>query len=197
MIDVMIDLETLGKRAGCVVLSIGAVYFDPFALDQSKPILGQAVPKLGAEHYEVVRTSTCTAVGLHEDPETVAWWAKQSPEARRVLTQAAKSKGNTPLKKALRNLNEFLTMGGKRTVRVWGNGASFDNPILACAYAAARVELGWEFWNDRCYRTMKNMVPKGECELVRQGTYHNALDDAKSQAEHAMRLVHHLKLEVV
>ncbi len=27
--DVMVDLETLGKRAGCVIASIGAVKFDP------------------------------------------------------------------------------------------------------------------------------------------------------------------------
>ena len=199
MLDVMIDLETVGNRAGCGILSIGAVYFDPFALDQKKPLGkdGTFPALLGAEHYEVVRLSTCDKVGLHRDQGTLEWWGRQSAEARKVLDAAGKARGNTPLTKALTNLNDFLATAGKKKVRVWGNGASFDNAILASAYAAAGIPMGWEFWNDRCYRTLKGMVGKDVVPLVRVGTYHNALDDAKTQAEHAMRLVHHLKLTAV
>ena len=198
MIDVMVDLETVGNRAGCGILSIGAVYFDPFALDQKKPLNGRGVPnKFGAEHYEVVRLSTCDAAGLHRDQGTLDWWGRQSAEARKVLDVAGRARGNVPLKKALENLNDFLSTAGKKNVRVWGNGASFDNAILAAAYAAAGVEAGWLYWNDRCYRTLKGMVPKDAVPLVRVGTYHNALDDAKTQAEHACRLVHHLGLKMV
>ena len=38
----MVDLETLGKRAGCPILSIGAVFFDPVE------------KQLGEEFYVVV-----------------------------------------------------------------------------------------------------------------------------------------------
>lgn len=50
---------------------------------------------------------------------------------------------------------------------------------------------GWEFWNNRCFRTLKGMAPHIKTE--RQGTYHNALDDAKTQALHAIKVLQHLK----
>lgn len=177
MQDVMVDLETLGRRAGCVVLSIGAVQFDP------------ATKELGEELYEVVRLETCIAAGLQVDPETEAWWRKQSPEARQVLTQAEKKRGNKPLPKALQVLSQFLlTSGGD--VRVWGNGSDFDNSILVSCYAAIGQDPPWKFWNNRCYRTLKSLLPT--VKLTRTGTYHNALDDAKSQATHAIHLLNKL-----
>jgi inhibitor of KinA sporulation pathway (predicted exonuclease) len=66
-------------------------------------------------------------------------------------------------------------------VSIWGNGANFDNPLLACAYEAVDVKPYYKFWNERCYRTVKNQYP--DIKLERTGTYHNALDDARSQAE--------------
>jgi len=39
---------------------------------------------------------------------------------------------------------------------------------------------------------LKGFVP--QLKAVRTGTYHNALDDAKTQAVHACQLLKHLKL---
>src|SRR3982751_4177087 len=58
MDNVMIDLETLGRRAGCVVLSIGAVGFD-----------GKT---LGAEFYTVLNVRNQLDHGLHQDDDTLA-----------------------------------------------------------------------------------------------------------------------------
>jgi hypothetical protein len=44
-------------------------------------------------------------------------------------------------------------------VRIWGNGANFDNPLLACAFEAAGVRPCYKFFNERCYRTVKNQYP--------------------------------------
>jgi hypothetical protein len=74
---------------------------------------------------------------------------------------------------------------------IWGNGASFDNAILAEAYDCARIDRPWKYWNDRCYRTMKNQFPL--VPFRRSGTHHNALDDARSQAEHLMEIFEDLK----
>ena len=60
MQNVMIDLETLGRRAGCAILSIGAVAFD---LKQG----------LGEEMYVVVNRQSCNAAELHEDLSTLDW----------------------------------------------------------------------------------------------------------------------------
>lgn len=173
--DVMVDLETLGRRAGCVVLSIGAVGFGPSGL--------------GGEYYAVLSIRDQKDHGLDEDPETLAWWAKQSPEARRVLTQASDSK--ILLRDALLQFNAYLNQYTFSQVKLWGNGSDFDLAILINLYAVAGLEAPWKFWNHRCFRTLKNLYPsvKGE---ARTGTYHNALDDAKTQALHAIELVKQL-----
>lgn len=172
MQNVMNDLETLGRRAGCAILSIGAVAFD------------QATG-LGAEFYVVVNRESCVLAGLHEDPETVAWWEKQSPEAKTVLRQA--EEGGLMLADALDKFTEFLSSYDLKQVKIWGNGSDFDNAILTACYAAVGKDLPWEFWNNRCYRTLKSLRP--QVKMTRQGTYHNALDDAKSQALHAIQLL--------
>lgn len=176
---VMCDLETLGTRAGCKVLSIGCVTFGPAGL--------------GAEFYqEVLRDFQGD---LWEDPDTVAWWGRQDATARdRLFDQSAG--GKTRLSLALVELNTWLrTVGGmdekgKARVTVWGNGASFDNAVLDAAYSAVLLPRAWGYYDDRDYRTLKAMAP--QVKLVRTGTHHNALDDAKTQAEHAVRILREL-----
>jgi hypothetical protein len=177
VIDVMIDLETLGRRPGCAILSIGAVEFSSAGL--------------GRELYVVVsrKDQALFDLTLHEDPDTLKWWASQTEAARQVLTDAEKDTA-VSLSKALLQLNTFLSPIGYKRVKVWGNGADFDNAILSCLYGAVGAIPPWDFWNNRCYRTLKNLVPGPK--LRREGTYHNALDDAKSQALHAIELMRQL-----
>lgn len=179
MKDVMVDLETVGRRAGCGILSIGAVAFDA------------ETGQLGPEFYVVVKLDSCEKHGLHNDPDTLAWWEKQSPEAQKVLKQARAARGNKALDKALAEFNKYLAQFGPKAVRVWGNGSDFDNAILINCYAATELAAGWEFWNSRCFRTLKGFAPHIKTERV--GTYHNALDDAKTQAMHAIKVLTHLK----
>ena len=134
-LDVMVDLEALGRRAGCKILSIGAVQFN--------------ADGLGAQFYTTVLIDE--QHGLHEDAETLAWWAKQSPEARAAVFTVDSTKPR--LCEALEAFNLFLAQIGHERVRVWGNGSDFDNAILYAAYAVATVEPGWKFWNSRCWIT--------------------------------------------
>lgn len=171
MEHVMKDLETMGTRAGCAVVSIGAVMFNP------------KTGELGAEFYGVA-VADQGVYGLFQEPGTKKWWSEQSEEARKVFTDPAAMR--LPL--LLASYTAWLgTVTDPDTVKVWGNGASFDQPILTAAYAAIGAPQPWKFWNDRCYRTVKNLAP--HVKLKREGTYHNALDDAKSQAQHLMDIV--------
>lgn len=180
MKHVMVDLETLGRRAGCSVLSIGAVAFD-------------AETGLGEEFYTVVSMKSCEKAGLHTDPDTLNWWEKQSEQAREVL-KLAKGKDGKGLAIALGDFNDFLRQFSG--VRVWGNGSDFDNAILVNCYAAVGMSQGWEFWNSRCFRTLKALgKEKKVTEVKRHGVYHNALDDAKTQALHAVEIMRKLKIK--
>lgn len=169
MKHVMVDLETLGTAPGCVILSVGAVEFDP-------------VVGLGREFYGVIHTKSCTDAGLFIDPDTKAWWDKQNAEARKVLEQADDEESGAELSSVLEEFDAWLPKGAL----VWGNGADFDNPILSAAYKAIGSKQPWGSWNGRCYRTLKSMYPA--IKMVREGTYHNALSDAISQAKHAVTI---------
>ena len=179
--DVMVDLETLGTGPGCAILSIGAVAFDP----QSGAI--------GHHFHTLVSTAACRSLGLREEVDTIAWWNRRPSEARAILAQAAAS--DVTLELALEGLTAFLrSHGGKPRVRVWGNGADFDNAILADLYRRLSKSLPWEFWNNRCFRTFKALA--SDCEPAREGVHHNALDDARHQAVWACRIAARLRVSV-
>lgn len=181
MTDVMVDLETVGKRPGCALVSIGAVEFSPLT------------GELGREFYQPVNIKSCKDVGLVEDEETVAWWKQQSPEAQKAYRDAKHASRSRPIVVALERLTGFLEPIGKRSVRMWGCGAGFDQPILVAAYEATGMVVPWEFWNDGCHRTLKNLFKGRVTEPLREGTHHNALDDARHQAKHAVAIFRHLR----
>jgi len=50
------------------------------------------------------------------------------------------------------------------------------------------LEQPWHFWNDMCYRTVKNLLG-GDIEFVKPEIPHHALWDAKAQAEHLIKIM--------
>lgn len=168
MQDVMLDLETMGNGATAAIVVVGAVAFDP------------KTGELGAEFSQQVDLQSSIDAGLTLDGDTVMWWLGQSDEAR------AGVRGNDLTDSIHYVLDDFGAFAAqvyhREGLRVWGCGAGFDNAILANAYRACGLKAPWEFWNDRCYRTVKAMRP--DIKMRRVGMHHNALDDAKSQARH-------------
>lgn len=172
MLDVMLDLETLGIGPGCSVLSIGAMPFDH---------VGKFI---GPGFYRVISRASCLGFGLVEDPNTLKWWEEQSETARDILNPPVLDVED--LFTVLRDLGGFLSdISPIDGVRVWGNGADFDNAILAHCYRTIGLPVPWPHKGNRCYRTLKALcpnVPKPEAE----GVPHHALDDARNQARHAV-----------
>lgn len=163
MNHVMLDLETLGRRAGFVVLAVGAVQF---SLDGA----------VGKTFYANIDPGSCVRAGLKIDPETQAWW-KQQPAA----AQEALIKDRRPLGDVVREFsNWFLDTG---LLYPWGHGAAFDPPIWEAASLAVDRPAPWKFWNVRDTRTVFDLFSFDTRDIVRKGTYHNALDDAVHQVE--------------
>lgn len=163
--QVMLDLETLGNKPGSVIVAIGAVKF--------------ANGEILDSFYERVDAESCVAAGLKLDVSTVLWWLTQSDAARLEITK--------PGQLLTAVLIRFAAWIGDKDAEVWGNGAAFDNALLAAAYDATATPRPWKFSNDRCYRTAKNLRP--DVPMARSGTHHNALDDAESQARHLMAML--------
>lgn len=171
MLDVMLDLETMGNGPRAAIVAIGAVEFDP------------DTGTVGERFYQAVDLATSVSMGGEMDASTVLWWMQQGDEAR-----AAFSDGGAPLASALLDFSTWMHERGTRDeVRVWGNGAAFDNVILASAYKASMQVQPWRHWNDRCYRTIKALHPGVKME--RTGVHHNAADDAESQARHLVAMI--------
>jgi exodeoxyribonuclease VIII len=165
MQNVMLDLETLGTRQGSVITSIGAVKFDSDGL--------------GEEFYRNIEIESSLECGLTVDGGTIYWWLQQSEEARNRLCARPRDR----LPEVLWEFDLFLK---ERNNIIWGNGSDFDNAMLSTAYSKCGMPLPWKYSNNRCYRTMKNMVP--DVKLDFEGDKHNALDDAKHQARHLLKI---------
>ena len=179
MDNVMIDLETLDTKPTSMILTIGAVAFD---VDEG----------LGQEFYSGVRLDFAYPPDrLSTSGDTILWWLQQSDAARARVTQDCGPSAPW-LDDMLWNLSDWFEKNFSPEVKVWGNGASFDNAILANAYGYCGETLPWKFYNDRCYRTLKNLYPAITADPF-EGVQHNALDDAKHQARHAIKLLHYVR----
>ena len=182
--DVMLDLETLGTRPGDAVLSIGAVLFNKETGD------------LGPGFRANLDIEQVLAAGFNATGGTLKFWFNQPKEAQRGML-------DNPLNmnSVLMGFAEFLTRGEggvNPDMKVWGNGAAFDNVLLREMYQRLELTEPWKFWNDRCFRTVK-----GECSRSKalepefEGVKHNAYDDAVHQAKWAINLYHGQRMEHV
>lgn len=169
-VNVMLDLETLGTSAGCAILSIGAQTFRS--------------PNRSRFYYEKIDPAS-SRLYLREDIETLRWWNRQD---RRMKEEAFS--GTTELPAVLDDFAAWLKdiSSDPDKLFVWGNGADFDQPILAAAYERLDRPIPWKPWHALCYRTLKELLPQVKAP-PRASVSHHALEDAIYQAEHATLLL--------
>ena len=162
MIEMMMDIETLGTSAGCVILSIGVVAFEKSAMepiDSMHVVLDQTLQKM---------------MGMKENPSTVEWWKSQSPEAWQSATESP-----VKVQNALAQLDGFYAKHKPRVT--WTQGNNFDPPILGHLYAVMKLPTPWKFWAVRDTRTFFDVYDFDARMVQRVNTYHNARDDCMHQ----------------
>lgn len=168
MNNVMLDLETLSTDPDGFICAIGAVAFD--------------ANDVGDTFYAVVKSPEGNG---RIDAATVFWWLSQSKEAQNAF------RDDNPqlypnISQALIDFTLWCNL--HRVKFVWGNGAAFDNVMLSQAYRRTGLKQPWPFWGDMCYRTIKNLHGRPGNTPTREGTHHNALDDAAYQAQHLIAM---------
>jgi DNA polymerase III epsilon subunit-like protein len=154
----MLDIETLGLEPGAAILSIGAVRFDAGTVDADD------------EFLRSVSLASCEQYGLEIDAETLTWWLDQDAAAQAQLT------GGSDLHGVLREFSVWLD-GAEE---IWANSPAFDCVHLEHAYGEVALEVPWEYYQRRDYRTLSGLELVDEPE--HSGTEHDALDDAVQQA---------------
>ena len=171
---IMLDLETMGTGPDAAIIAIGAVAFTESGITD--------------EFYGRVSLDSSVACGLTIDAKTVLWWLKQGDEAR---AEFAENSQDPNLGVQLVNFFNFAADSG--ATELWGCGSGFDNTIIRTAFKKTGLPLprSLTYTADRCYRTMKAQFP--EVKFEREGTHHHALDDARSQARHLIKIWEHLK----
>ncbi len=171
----MVDLETMGKKPGAPIVSVGAVFFDP------------ASGKTGAEYYQVINLESSMSFGARPDASTILWWLKQSPEARSAIVVD----DTVGLVEALELFLDFIAenaANGSKNVQLWGNGSSFDCSLLEAAFELAYTPFPIPHWN---YRDVRTVVELGKAiglnsryDIPFEGDQHNALADARHQVKY-------------
>lgn len=173
MLNIMIDIETLATSQDAAIIEIGMASF------------------CGKLQFSKAISIYSNLVGGRKiSEETLRWWEdKVDPEVKNKLFHSE----TTTLRYALVYFAEILRLKKLevKEINFWANGASFDFPILEHAYKSLDIDVPWEYYQLRDYRTLKNLFPQISKE--KNDKPHSALDDALAQAKHAQRILDYLK----
>ena len=165
--ECMIDLETLAVTPDAHILSIGACSISD--------------PSITFYHTVEGRNQQRTT-----NFSTIKWWLKQSPEAIKSATDRS----------CVLSIGEMLMefsawWKGNQFVQPWSHGSVFDVIILENACRQFGYEIPWNFWDVRDTRTLFDTAYRITGKTLkphREGTHHNALDDAQFQAQWVNRI---------
>jgi hypothetical protein len=160
MDDLMLDLETLGTSPDCVVVQIGACYFD------------STTGEIGEEFRVNIDIDSCLREGFTVGGDTIKWW----------LTEQAKNatffNNTTNVRAAIYDFIEFSW----KAKRVWSH-ATFDFVIIMNYINRLGYTPGFGYKSARDIRTLldlsgleikpnKNNAPRaGEHDALRDCVY--------------------------
>ncbi len=175
-VHIMLDIETLGTKPGCKLLSIGATTM--FTRAPTHFTLRASVKS--QDFYE-----------LAEDPVTLLWWGTKSQDA-----QDDAFGGVVDIKSVLIQFYDWLSYlgytqtGGK--LYVWAKSPSFDCSILRDISERVGLEVPWSFRNELDVRTIAAIFPLINVDPT--GVKHSALADAINQASLVEKCIHSISL---
>lgn len=193
MKNIMLDLETFGTNPFSMIISIGAVYFDPTK---------QGPEAIKSQFYVTIDPIASAKAGFLTDMSTICWWL--DPQRNAIYKDWMGDAHFEPAD-ALNGFSQWLamlfdvtadfnalddvdltdspaTLQTAEHIAMWGNGPAFDNEILRNAYHRMSMPVPWKHFGDRCFRTMKNLPGAKLLAPPHEGPQHNALVDARQQA---------------
>lgn len=172
MLNVMLDIETLGTNSNSVILSIAAVEFDFES------------GKTGRTFYQKIDLQSAVDIGMKIDTGTLVWWMDQSKEQMKEMFEDPK-----PIKEVLSEFKYWL-QGEKKIL--WGNGPRFDLGLMANAFKLIGEEIPWNYYDERCVRTLSDLAPEVR-KLIPRKEAHNALADCYYQIEYCSAIYQKIK----
>ena len=166
----MLDLESLGTRPDCAILTLGAVKFDEYTPGS-----------FGDSLYLRIDVDEQLALGREVQEDTLTWWSNQAEDVR----EEALGEGNrVSLTEMYRQLNRFCV----GATNIWCQGTAFDIVILENIYRQMGWPTPWQFWQIRDSRTLFGV--HGDPREKNKAGLHNALEDCVSQAQGVQQIFH-------
>ena len=162
----MFDLETLDTKPSSVILSLGAVRFDPRedGIDHNDGRLSMRL-----------EIDSQSGMGRTISDATLEWWSQQSKEAQDA---AFGDDNRIPVIEAVEKFHKFVW----GCDRIWSQG-SFDVNIMEHLYTSIQKPYTWQYWQVRDSRTLFDFVD-GNMDRTK---HHDAVEDAIAQAEAVQR----------
>jgi hypothetical protein len=173
--DYQIDLETLSVEKNAIILSIGAVRFDPNEYMSDTPVAESIF-------YGVVDFEFSDG---HLDKDTLTWLFQQPKETQDAIFGKDIEKHN--LRTQLLHLRDFIQDGFDTRSSIWANSPDFDLDILEHHFKKFDIDIPWGFWQRKDVRTIKSYLT----ELPPRIGRHNALEDALWQT-HVVQIFNYL-----
>ena len=179
---IVLDLETLGTKPGCPILSIGAAAFDM----ESEEV---------DTFYCKLHLMYQSMVGVSES--TLRWWMDQSEAARESAFTEDADAQTIYTAHQMFNLwiSDMKLKSGFDGISVWGNSSSFDNEILRASYERHCLEDPWGFRADRDFRTLRALYKEKVPEPEFIGIRHHAKYDAMHEAKWLKLILQRMKAE--
>ena len=159
----MVDLETIATTPDAVVLTLGAVKFDPYEDNRETGYK--------EEIYMRFDIDTQQDDGRDVNDDTLAWWGRQQPAA---FEEAFGDGDRIEFQDGIEKFRKFFW--GSNCI--WSHGSNFDVVILEHAMRAYKTPIPWKFWNVRDTRTLFDL---GQSHDMGKEDLHHALADAKRQ----------------
>lgn len=168
----MVDLETLAVSPRSVILTLGAVHFDPYGSGYTDSI------------YFRFNLDDQDKLGREIDPNTLDWWAKQDVK---IMEEAFSSDDRVSLSEAVDRFHKFAW----GCSAFWSHGSAFDLVILEDLYKQIGRTPPWNFWQLRDTRTIFDLGVDPE---MPKESKHDALQDAIRQSVGVQNVYKKLKI---
>ncbi len=183
MIDIIIDLETLGTRPGCVILEIGACAIDPRS-GEITANFSRRLDEVFTRQDEALTMDANNTINWWHGPETVKTYYTLVRRGLPGMFPRTPRDPHCPLCEFAAWFSEVTSKHDPKEVRIWANGPSFDIAILQSAYDRYEVQRPWICWQERCVRTALEMAnyERGIIGWIERGPRHRALNDARHEA---------------
>lgn len=181
-IHIMLALETMGNGHNAAIMSAGIIAFK---------LTAGAEPDIIGELEAVVDLDSAVRHGGVIDSRKALWWMQPAQEPARA-DYLGKKNLTLSLGAALNEISHFIRnySAVEPLPLIWGDGNEYnDTIVLRTAYQNAGVALPWKYRQERCFRTVHDVLAPDVIPPKFEGIRHTAKAEALLRARWLHRML--------